>query len=111
MYDRASGKRLSHVTFLRGLLARRHGSCSQPGGESDVASEPEQRAGEVDEAEVVLGLLLPADEDGSPTGEPTAGALDRPAAPRMGRAGRWRPVGGSARGDERMVVAIDGGLP
>src|SRR5215212_9577187 len=93
--DQRSCKKSSHVALWRSV------------GEAVEPSEPEEGAGELEEAEVVRGLALPADEDAAPAVEPGEGALDDPAAGREA-APRWRGRG-LMRGDVRGVVAIQGG--
>ena len=43
-----------------------------------VTAEPDQRAGELEEAEVVAGLLVPADRDRAALRKPSQGTLDHP---------------------------------
>src|SRR5215213_11652123 len=88
-------KKSSHVALWRAV------------GEAMEASEPEEGAGELEQAEVVLGLALPADEDAAPAVEPGEGALDDPAA---GREAALRGRGrGTMRGDVRGGVAVEAG--
>ena len=51
---------------------RRH---LQP-GEEIITPEPEQNAGELEQPEVILGLLVPADQDRPTFGEPHQPTFD-----------------------------------
>ena len=74
-----------------------------------VASEPDEAAGEFEEAEVVRGLLLVADEQAATLGEPGQRPFDDPPACLVPR-GAWRSLVVD-RGDVRDVVAVDAGGP
>src|SRR3954469_1930513 len=73
------------------------------------ATEPEQGAGDLEEAEVVGGLLLPPDEDAAAFGQPADRALHDPAARLVSLwSGRLLVAD---HGDVRGVVVVDGGFP
>src|SRR5829696_7685214 len=93
------------------MIARGRWSRMEPRGEGEVVAEPAEGAGELDEAEIVLGLLVPADEDTAPPGEPAMRAFDDPASGWEWRVGRWRPIRGPAWCDVGCVVVVDGRLP
>src|SRR5437763_16314661 len=97
--------------MLRGVSACRRGSRAEPGDEGEVVAEPEEGAGELDQPDVVLGLLLPPDEDAAPPGEPAVGPLDDPAPGRVRRVGRGRAVLGPAWRDVGGAAAVDAGVP
>src|SRR4051812_21843959 len=71
------------------------------------SSEPQESTGELEEAEVVLGLFLPADEDAAPAIEPGQGPFNDPATSGESARGRRGRIPG--RGDVRQVVAVEGG--
>src|SRR4051794_7203432 len=73
----------------------------------------DQDRGQLDEAEVVGGLLLPADEQAAEAVEPTVPRLHDPAAGwvAVGVAGRGQGLGGAGLGrDVRGVAVADGRL-
>src|SRR5205085_4400362 len=74
-----------------------------------IAAEPEQGTGELEQAEIVRGLLLPPDQDPAALVEPRDRALDYPAPSRMA----LRPRGALVA-DERdvgLVAVVDAGAP
>src|SRR5687768_2713845 len=74
-----------------------------------VATEPEQPTGELEQAEVILGLLLPADQDATALRQPGQRPLHHPSASRMAL-GSLRPLVTDER-NVRLVVVVDAGAP
>jgi hypothetical protein len=74
-----------------------------------VAAEPDEAAGELEEAEVVLGLLLVADEEAAALGEPGQRPLDHPP-PSLVPLGSRRALVADG-GDVWDVVPVDAGVP
>jgi transposase len=66
-----------HADFLLGLIAEQSDLTLEPISKS---SEEDNEAGELDEAEEVLGVILPADEDAALPLDPSEEALDQPAS-------------------------------
>src|SRR5438067_184944 len=78
-------------------------------GKPMIAAKPEQGAGEFEQAEVVLGLLVPTDQDGSALREPRQRAFHYPPARFVGlRSGRALVTD---QRDVRVVVVVDAGAP
>jgi hypothetical protein len=77
--------------------------------EAQVASEPDEVAGELEEAEVVVGLVLVEDEQAPKLREPSQRPLDHT---RAGLVPLWAVRALVADGDDvRDVVAIDALAP
>src|SRR6266536_983644 len=74
-----------------------------------VATEPEQHTGELEQPQVVLRLLVPADQDGSTLGEPRQRAFYYPPARPVGPWVGWALV--TDERDVRIVVVVDAGAP
>jgi hypothetical protein len=61
-------------------------------GEVVIAAEPEQGTGELEQAEVIAGVFVPADQQGTALGQPPQGPLHDPAARRMALRSRWAVI-------------------
>src|SRR5437763_9505420 len=72
-----------------------------------IAAEPEQGTGELEQAEIVRGLLLPADQDPAALVEPRDRALDHPAPSRMALRPRGALVADEC--DVGLVAVVDAG--
>src|ERR687898_12706 len=73
------------------------------------AAEPEQGTGQLEQAEVVACLLVPADQDGSALREPRQRAFDHPPARLVGLRVGWTLV--ADQRDVGLVVVVDAGAP
>src|SRR5436190_6724405 len=73
------------------------------------AAEPEQAAGDLDEPQGILGLLLPADQEAATLMEPGQRAFYYP--PARGIALGTRRAGSARRWEVRLVVPLDRRLP